>query len=212
MRCGEGSRISHWVPILQFVKQKCIICKDFCRKLHENESNWTEKGHGCQDVCPDMITLIILVSPPPYTTILLHPLRTASTVYCIHCIHLFDLFAPKTMSPPPHTTIPLCPLHTVSTAYCVHCILCPLHTVSTGLTFLYQRQCSHHHIPLFQCVHCILCPLHTASTPSSHLCVILTQPDIYILAVKKILGALEDGLSKVLGNAQFKAFVQVTSF
>ena len=100
--------------------------------------------------------------PPPYTTILLHPLHTASTAYCIYCvlhplvcsfctkdnvsttiyhystvstayyIHWFDLFAPKTMSPPPYSTIPLRPLCTAS----------------------------------------------TASTHSSHLCVILTQPDI----------------------------------
>ena len=65
------------------------------------------------------------MSPPPYTTIPLHPLCA-----------LVDLFAPKTMSPPPHTTIPLHPLHTAS----------------------------------------------TVSTPSSHLCVILTQPDIYPIA------------------------------
>ena len=85
------------------------------------------------------------MSPPPYTTIPLGPLRTASTVYYIHCIHWFDLSAPKTMSPPPYTTIPL------------H----PVHTASSVLTFLHQRQCPHHHIPLFNC---ILCPLHTAST------------------------------------------------
>ena len=92
------------------------------------------------------------MSPPPYTTIPLHPLCTAFTAYCVYCIHWFDLFAPKKMSPPPYTTIPLHP-----------CVLCPLHTVSTastGLTFLYQRQCPHHHIPLFHCIHCILCPLH----------------------------------------------------
>ena len=79
---------------------------------------------------------------------------------------------------------------TASTAYCIHCILHPLCTVSTasnGLTFLQQRQCSHHHILLFHCVHCIhwfdllapktmspppyttipLHPLHTASTVST---------------------------------------------
>ena len=95
------------------------------------------------------------MSPPPYTTIPLCPLRT---VYCIHC---FDLFVSKTMSPPPHTTIPL---RTASTAYCVHCVLCRLcdcATEATGLTFLHQRQCPHHHIPLFHCIHCAL---HTAST------------------------------------------------
>ena len=26
-------------------------------------------------------------------------------------------------------------------------------TASTGLTFLHQKQCSHHHIPLFHCIH-----------------------------------------------------------
>ena len=35
---------------------------------------------------------------------------------------------------------------------------------TTGLTFLHQRQCSHHHIQLFHCIHCVLCPLQTAST------------------------------------------------
>ena len=34
----------------------------------------------------------------------------------------------------------------------------------------------------------------------------------YILAVKKILGAMEDGLAKVINIAQFKRYVQVTSF
>ena len=92
----------------------------------------------------------------------------------IHCIHWFDHFAPKTMS---HYS-------TASTVYCIHCLLhllCTACTASTGLTFLHQRECPHHHTPLFHCIHCILCPLHTASTAStrsSHLCVILTQPDI----------------------------------
>ena len=34
----------------------------------------------------------------------------------------------------------------------------------------------------------------------------------YILAVNKILGAIEDGLAKVINIAKFKNFVQVTSF
>ena len=34
----------------------------------------------------------------------------------------------------------------------------------------------------------------------------------YILAVKKILGAMEDGLAKVINIAQFKSYVQLTSF
>ena len=83
------------------------------------------------------------MSPPPYTTILLHPLHTVSTAstgltflhqrQCLHhhiplfhCIHWFDLFAPKTMSPPPYTTVPLHPLHTVSTEYWVQTIESPL--------------------------------------------------------------------------------------
>ena len=126
------------------------------------------------------------MSPPPYTTIPLHQLCT------VYCIHWFGLFVSKTMSPPPYTTIPVHPLCTASIVYCIHWfdLFAPktmspppyttiqLHTASTGLTFLHQRQCPHHHIPLFHCVHCVLCPLRTASTPSSHLCVILTQPDI----------------------------------
>ena len=95
------------------------------------------------------------------------PLHSHHHIPLFHCIHWFDLSAPKTMSPLPYTTIPLCPLHplhtvptasTVSIAYCIHCVLCPLHTASTApsdLTFLDQRQCSHHHIPLFQCIHCV---------------------------------------------------------
>ena len=82
----------------------------------------------------------------PYTTILLYPLRTASTVYCVHCVLWFDLFAPKTMSPPLYTTILLHPLCTASTAS----------TASSGFTFLYQRQCPHYHKPLLHCT------LHTA--------------------------------------------------
>ena len=95
------------------------------------------------------------MSPPPYTTILLHPLCTVSTglsflyqrqcphhhislFYCIHCIycilHGYDLFPPKMH----HHHIPKIPLHT---AYC----MC--------MTFLHQRQCPHHHIPLFHCIH-----------------------------------------------------------
>ena len=80
------------------------------------------------------------MSPPPYTTIPLHALNTASTastgltfLHQRQCSHY-------------------------STAYCV---LCPQSTASTVLTFLHQRQCPHHHIPLF---HCVLCPHSTAST------------------------------------------------
>ena len=113
------------------------------------------------------------MSPPPYTTISLHPLPTASTgltflyqrqcrrhhiplFHCIHCIHWFDLFASKTMSPPSYTTIPL---HTASTSYCVHWSPPPYTTM-------------------------LLHPLRTTSTPSSHLCVILTQTDICDLATE----------------------------
>ena len=142
------------------------------------------------------------MSPPPYTTILLcplctvstvwlHPLNplvwpfstkdnvpttiyhysTVSTVYCVHCvlcplcdcihwIHWFDLFAPKTMSPPLYTTILLW------TAYCVYCILWFDLFVSKTMS-----------PPPYTSI--LLCTLHTASTPSSHFCVILTQPAIY---------------------------------
>ena len=126
------------------------------------------------------------MSPPPYTTILLHPLCTASS-------GLTFLYQRQ------------CPSHDIPLFHCIHCVLHPLHPLVWP--FLQQRQCPHHHIPLFHCIlclhhhisllHCILrplCPLvwsfctkdnvptiyhySTASTPSSHLCVILTQPDI----------------------------------
>ena len=100
------------------------------------------------------------MSLPPYTTILLRPLRTASTVSTgLNFLHQRQC---------PHHNITLfhcvlCPLHsaftasTASTVYCVHCVTAS--TESTGLTFLHQRQCPHHHIPLFHCIHCLLCPL-----------------------------------------------------
>ena len=108
------------------------------------------------------------MSPPPYTTIPLHPLRTAST--CLTFLHQRQCL---------YHHIPLfcCILHPLCTAstgltflhqrQCphhhiplFHCVLHPLHTASTGLTFLYQRQCPHHHIQLFYCIHCILRPHH----------------------------------------------------
>ena len=55
------------------------------------------------------------MSPSPYTTISLHQLCTASTVYWVYCIHWFDLFAPRQ-----------CPHHHIPLFHCVHCILCPL--------------------------------------------------------------------------------------
>ena len=91
------------------------------------------------------------MSPPPYTTILLHPLRTASPVFS----GLNFLY--QRQCPHHHITLfhcVLCPLHTASTVCCVHCVTASAE--STGLTFLHQRQCPHHHVPLF---HCILHPL-----------------------------------------------------
>ena len=85
------------------------------------------------------------MSPPPYTTMPLHPLCTASTGLTF--LHQRQC---------PHHHIPL-----------FHCILCPLHTASTGLTFLYQRQCPSHHIPLFHCIHCV-----TASITSTGLTIL----------------------------------------
>ena len=144
------------------------------------------------------------MSPPPYTTILLCPLHTASTVSTG-----LNFLYQRQWSPPPYNHYST--VYCIHYIHCVHCVLCPLcdciywihwfdlfvskimcqppyttiplhplctaSTASTGLTFLHQRQCPHH-IRLFHCIHCILCPLHTASTPSRHLCVILTQPDI----------------------------------
>ena len=130
----------------------------------------------CTAYCVHWFGLFVskTMSPPPYTTIPLHPLHTASTSLT---------FSTKGNVPITIYHYSMCPLHT---EYCIDRI---------HWTFLYQRQCSHHHIPLFHCVlhplctastaycihcvHCVLCPLCTASTPSSHFCVILTQPDIY---------------------------------
>ena len=128
---------------------------------------------------------------------------TVSTVYCIHFVTpLNPLVWPLTMSPPPYTTIPLHPLHTASTGltllhqrqcpnnhiplfHCIHYILRPLCTASTGstgLTFCTKDNVptTIYHYSTAYCIHCILCPLRTASTPSSHFCVILTQPDYVI--------------------------------
>ena len=144
------------------------------------------------------------MSQPPYTTIPLHPLcplhplvwpfcakdnvpttiyhyYTASTAYCIHW---FDLFAPRTMSPPSYTTIPLC---TASTAYCIHWFdLFVSKTMSP---------------PPYTTI--LLHPLHTASTPSSHLCVILTQPDICL-----ILWGIEIALMNAWFETNLVAFLQ----
>ena len=128
------------------------------------------------------------MSPPPYTTIPLHPLHPLSTgltffhqrqcshhhippFHCVHCIYWFDLFAPKTMSPPPNATIPLHPppLHPMVWPFCT------------------KDECFHYHIPLYHCIqriHCFdlftpktmspilhttnplhpMCPPHTVST------------------------------------------------
>ena len=107
------------------------------------------------------------MSPPPYTTILLCPLRNAycirwfdlfepknnvpttmyhySTAYCIHYVLWFDLFVSKTMSPPPYTTILLCPL---CTAYCIHWfyLFAPKNNVPTTI----------YHYSTAYCIHCIL--------------------------------------------------------
>ena len=84
------------------------------------------------------------MSPPPYITIPLCPLHTASTGLTF--LHQRTMVPPHHI-PPPYTTNPL---HTVSTA-------------SSGLTFLHKRQCPHNHIPLTAtayCIHCVLHPLH----------------------------------------------------
>ena len=72
------------------------------------------------------------MSPPPYTTILLCPLRTvstASTVYCVHCV---------TASTESTGLIYLyqrqCLHHLISLFYCVYYILRPLHPLCTVST------------------------------------------------------------------------------
>ena len=62
------------------------------------------------------------LSPPPYTTIPLHPLHTVSTGLTF--LHQRQ-----------------CPHHHIPLFHCIHCVLCTVSTVSTGLTLLYQRQC-----------------------------------------------------------------------
>ena len=120
------------------------------------------------------------MSPPPYTTILLHPLRTC--IHYVHCV-LRPLHTASTASSaltffyqrqcPPHYILLFfcihCVLHllhtasTASTVYCVHCVTAS--TESTGLTFLHQRQCLLHPrctvsmAYCIHCVHCVLCPL-----------------------------------------------------
>ena len=72
-------------------------------------------------------------SQPPYTTIPLHPLCTASiTSTGLTFLHQ------RTMSPPSYTTIPL---HTVSQQPHITIALHTASTASSGLTFLHQRQC-----------------------------------------------------------------------
>ena len=128
------------------------------------------------------------MSPPPYTTILLHPLHTESTEYCIHCIlhplcplctvstvwlHALNPLVwhfwikdnvPTTIYHYSTASTAYCiycvPASTVSTVYCVHCVTAC--TESTGLTFLNQRQCPP---PPYKTIllctgYCVLCPLH----------------------------------------------------
>ena len=72
------------------------------------------------------------MSPPPYTTIPLHPLCTVTTIK-LHplCTVSTDLtFLHQRRCPHHHIPLFHCiprPLHTTSTAYCVHCILHPLY-------------------------------------------------------------------------------------
>ena len=41
--------------------QKPIICQDFCRKLHENERNWTERGASlASPLDPPMVFVSVL--------------------------------------------------------------------------------------------------------------------------------------------------------
>ena len=116
------------------------------------------------------------MSLPPYITIPLCPLHTASTG--------LTFLHQRTMSPPLfHCT--LHPLHSLVWPFCtkdnVPTTIYHYSTASTasyGLTFLHQRQCPHHHIPLF---HCILRPLRTASTVYCIHCILCTASTVYCI-------------------------------
>ena len=65
------------------------------------------------------------MSPPPDTTILLHPLRTVSTVHCVHCVTASTESTGLTFL---HQR--QCPHHHIPLLYCVlctvYCVFCPL--------------------------------------------------------------------------------------
>ena len=91
------------------------------------------------------------MSPPPYTTIPLHPLQTVTTIL-LHSLH--NAFTGLTFLYQRQ-----CPHHHIPLLHCILGLVCTASTASSGLNFLHQRQCPHHHISLFHCVHCILHPL-----------------------------------------------------
>ena len=92
------------------------------------------------------------MSPPPYITIQLHPLHTASTAS--------TFFHQRTMSPPPYTTYPM---HTASTASSGLTFFCTKDNVPTTVyhystaSTAYCIHCVPH--PLGDCIHYVLHPL-----------------------------------------------------
>ena len=87
--------------------------------------------------------------------------QKGQTLLCtVYCIQWFDLLVPFC----PKDNVPTTVYHysTPSTAYSIH-----------WFDIFVSKTMSP---PPYTTI--VLCPLRTASTPSSHLCVILTQPDI----------------------------------
>ena len=115
----------------------------------------------CSVYCVHWFDLFVskTMPPPPYTTILLCPPHTASTM----STGLNLLY--QRQCPHHHITLfhcILCPLHTASTAFTastVYCVQCVAASTESSQSFFHQRQCSHHHIPLFHYIHSLLHPL-----------------------------------------------------
>ena len=109
------------------------------------------------------------MSPPPYITIPLCPLHTASTG--------LTFLHQRTMCPPPYTTIPLYTASTVSTAltfctkdnvpttiYHYSTAYCILHPLVSPFCTKYNVPTTIYHFSTVYCIYCILRPLCTAST------------------------------------------------
>ena len=72
------------------------------------------------------------MSPPPYITILLHPLHTASTASTVYCVHFVTASTETTGLMLLHQR--QCLHHHIPLFYCIHCELCPLRPLCTVST------------------------------------------------------------------------------